>query len=88
MHQHHQPADVHTDTPDLGAALRQALFAAIARSRLTGLVDLPAEHQPRSARVAGGPPRKRHSWLHTASHAAVYAAAGLHLLHRRSHRGH
>jgi hypothetical protein len=68
--------------------LRQALFAAIAKGRLAGSVELPAEHHRKSARLPSGGARKRHSWLHTASHAAVYAAAGLHLLHRRSHRGH
>jgi hypothetical protein len=88
MHQHHAPADVHPDTPDLATALRQALLAAIAKGRLTGSMEPPAEHHLRSARMPSGSTRKRHSWLHTASHAAVYAAAGLHLLHRRSHRGH
>jgi hypothetical protein len=88
MHQHREPADLHTDTPDLAAALRQALVAAIGKRRLSGLVDVPAGHQPSSARAAGRLPGKHHSWLHTASHAAVYTAAGLHLLHRRSHRGH
>ncbi len=88
MHQHHEPADVHPDAPDLATALRQALFAAIAKRRLAGSMELPAEHQRRSARMPGGSTRKRHSWLHTASHAAVYTAAGLHLLHRRNHRGH
>ena len=88
MHQHHEPADLHNDTPDLAAALRQALFATLAKRRLGGLVDLPAEHNSRPSRMAGGAPKKHSSWLHTASHVAVYAAAGLHLLHRRSHRGH
>jgi hypothetical protein len=88
MHQYREPADRHTDTPDLAAAMRLALVAAIGKLRPTGLVDVPAGHQPSSAQAAGRHPGKHHSWLHTASHAAVYTAAGLHLLHRRSHRGH
>ena len=88
MHQHREPADLHTDTPDLAAALRQALVAAIAKRRLASLLDPPAGHQPSSGRAAARHPGKHHSWLHTASHAAVYTAAGLHLLHRRSHRAH
>jgi hypothetical protein len=88
MHQHREPVDVHTETPDLAAAWRQAIFATLAKRRSAGLGSLPTEHGSRSARTAGGPPKKHHSWLHTASHVAVYAAAGLHLLHRRSHRAH
>ena len=88
MHLHREPADLHTDTPDLAAALRRALVATIGKSRLASVMDLPARRQPSSARAAVRHPVKHHSWLHTASHAAVYAAAGLQLLHRRSHRGH
>jgi hypothetical protein len=88
MRQHREPTDMHTDTPDLAAALRQALIASIGKRRSASLVDPLAGHQPSPARAAGRHPGKHHSWLHTASHAAVYTAAGLHLLHRRSHRAH
>jgi hypothetical protein len=88
MHQHREPANMHTDTPDLPAALRQALLAVIARSRPGGAGDRPDHQHPMPSRMAGPPMGRRHSWLHSASHAAVYTAAGLHLLHRHSHRGH
>jgi hypothetical protein len=88
MHLHREPAELNTDTPDVATALRQALVAAIGKRRLAGVVDPPAGRQPNSARAAGRPPGKHHSWLHTASHAAVYAAAGLQVLHRLTRRGH
>jgi hypothetical protein len=88
MRQHREPAALHNDSPDLAAALRQALVAAIGKRRLAALVDLPTGQQPSSAGAAGRHPGKHRSWLHTASHAAVYTAAGLHLLHRRNHRDH
>ena len=88
MHQYREPADRHTDTPDLAAALRLALVAAIGKRRLASLLDPPTGYQPSSAPAGGRHPEKHHSWLRTASHAAVYTAVGLQLLHRRSHRGH
>jgi hypothetical protein len=88
MRQHREPTDLHTDTPDLAAALRQALVAAIGKRRLASLLDPPTGYQPSSAPAGGRHPEKHHSWLRTASHAAVYTAAGLHLLQRRSHRAH